>query len=190
MARRSAVNRSADPFVRRRLARWPPVGPAISNKASHDFGNQPIKSEPGQMGLQFDIVVIGAGHAGCEAAWAANRRGLSVALCTLTRDTVGHMPCNPAIGGTAKGHLVREIGALGGIMAEAIDATGIQFKLLNRSRGPAVWSPRAQADKALYSKWVTDKLGNHHNIEWLIGEVSSLSIENGAVAGVTMRDGD
>jgi len=100
------------------------------------------------------------------------------------------MPCNPAVGGTAKGHLVREIGALGGIMAEAIDATGIQFKLLNRSRGPAVWSPRAQADKALYSKWVTDKLGNHHNIEWLIGEVSSLSIENGAVAGVTMRDGD
>ncbi len=98
----------------------------------------------------FDVIVIGAGHAGCEAAYAAARLGARVGLCTLSRDTVGHMPCNPAIGGTAKGHLVREIDALGGLMGRAIDATGIQFKLLNRSRGPAVWSPRAQADKKIY----------------------------------------
>ena len=96
---------------------------------------------------ELDVIVIGAGHAGVEAAWAAARLGCSVGLCTLTRETVAHMPCNPAVGGTAKGHLVREIDALGGLMGRAIDATGIQFKLLNRSRGPAVWSPRAQADK-------------------------------------------
>ena len=97
------------------------------------------------MTSRFDFIVVGAGHAGCEAAYAAARLGAHVGLCTLTRDTVAHMPCNPAIGGTAKGHLVREIDALGGLMGRAIDATGIQFKLLNRSRGPAVWSPRAQA---------------------------------------------
>ena len=102
----------------------------------------------------FDVIVVGAGHAGVEAAYAAARLGCRVGLCTLSRDTVAHMPCNPAVGGTAKGHLVREIDALGGLMANAIDATGIQFKLLNRSRGPAVWSPRAQADKKRYSEWV------------------------------------
>src|SRR5438067_8668033 len=104
---------------------------------------------------QHDVIVIGAGHAGVEAAWAAARIGRDVAICTLTKDTVAHMPCNPAIGGTAKGHLVREIDALGGLMGLAIDATGIQFKLLNRSRGPSVWSPRAQADKKRYAAWVT-----------------------------------
>src|SRR5215210_1047867 len=102
----------------------------------------------------YDVVVIGAGHAGVEAAWAAARMGRSVAICTLSTGTVAHMPCNPAVGGTAKGHLVREIDALGGLMGRAIDQTGIQFKLLNKSRGPAVWSPRAQADKRRYSNWV------------------------------------
>ncbi len=106
----------------------------------------------------FDVIVIGAGHAGCEAAWAASRLGLTVGLCTLSRETVAHMPCNPAIGGTAKGHLVREIDALGGLMGLAIDATGIQFKILNRSRGPAVWSPRAQADKKAYRRTVREAL--------------------------------
>ena len=101
--------------------------------------------------MKFDVIVVGAGHAGVEAAWAAARLGCSVGLCTLDRDTVALMPCNPAVGGTAKGHLVREIDALGGLMGEAIDATGLQFKVLNRSRGPAVWSPRAQADKRRYS---------------------------------------
>ena len=99
---------------------------------------------------EIDVVVIGAGHAGCEAAYAAARMGCRVGLCTLSDATVAHMPCNPAIGGTAKGHLVREIDAMGGLMGIAIDATGLQFTLLNRSRGPAVWSPRAQADKKQY----------------------------------------
>src|SRR3954454_18964340 len=112
----------------------------------------------------FDVIVIGAGHAGVEAAWAAARLGCTVAICTLSDATVAHMPCNPAIGGTAKGHLVREIDALGGLMGVAIDATGIQFKLLNRSRGPAVWSPRAQADKRQYGLWVRDALQREANI--------------------------
>src|ERR671914_829576 len=117
----------------------------------------------------FDVIVIGAGHAGVEAAWAAARMGRTVAICTLSEGTVAHMPCNPAVGGTAKGHLVREIDALGGLMGLAIDATGIQFKLLNRSRGPAVWSPRAQADKHAYSQWVTDALEAQANIGWIYG---------------------
>src|SRR5881409_1407451 len=99
--------------------------------------------------MRFDVIVIGAGHAGVEAAWAAARLGCSVGLCTLSRETVAHMPCNPAVGGTAKGHLVREIDAMGGLMGLAIDATGIQFKLLNRSRGPAVWSTRSRASPGL-----------------------------------------
>src|SRR5919109_427859 len=120
--------------------------------------------------MKFDVIVIGAGHAGVEAAHAAARLGCSVGLCTMSRDTVAHMPCNPAIGGTAKGHLVREIDALGGLMGLAIDATGIQFKLLNRSRGPAVWSPRAQADKRLYSDWVTGAIEAQPGIEWIVGK--------------------
>ena len=117
--------------------------------------------------MTFDVIVVGAGHAGVEAAYAAARMGCHVGLCTLSLETVAHMPCNPAIGGTAKGHLVREIDALGGLMGRAIDATGIQFKLLNRSRGPAVWSPRAQADKRPLSPWVTTELGDRPNIEWI-----------------------
>ena len=119
----------------------------------------------------FDVLVIGAGHAGVEAAWAAAQMGCRVGICTLSKDTVAGMPCNPAVGGTAKGHLVREIDALGGLMGLAIDATGIQFKLLNRSRGPAVWSPRAQADKRRYGGWVRSALEAVPGIEWLVGEV-------------------
>jgi tRNA uridine 5-carboxymethylaminomethyl modification enzyme len=122
----------------------------------------------------FDVLVIGAGHAGVEAAWAAARMGCRVGLCTLSKDTVAAMPCNPAIGGTAKGHVVREIDALGGLMGVAIDATGIQFKLLNRSRGPAVWSPRAQADKKRYGAWVRRTLEAEGGIEWLVGEISGV----------------
>src|SRR6188768_4043387 len=121
---------------------------------------------------RYEIIVIGAGHAGVEAAWAAARMGRDVAICTLTMDTVAHMPCNPAIGGTAKGHLVREIDALGGLMGLAIDATAIQFKLLNRSRGPAVWSPRAQADKRRYSAWVRDALEREPNISCLVAQAA------------------
>jgi tRNA uridine 5-carboxymethylaminomethyl modification enzyme len=140
--------------------------------------------------LDFDVVVIGAGHAGCEAAWAAARLGCRVGLCTLGPDTVALMPCNPAIGGTAKGHLVREVDALGGLMGRAIDATGIQFKLLNRSRGPAVWSPRAQADKRRYGAWVRDTLSAEPNITWLFRRAGRVLVDRGRVAGLAFEDGD
>src|SRR4029453_1274361 len=137
----------------------------------------------------FDVVVIGAGHAGCEAAFAAARLGARVGLCTLGQDTVAHMPCNPAVGGTAKGHLVREVDALGGLMGEAIDATGIQFKLLNRSRGPAVWSPRAQADKKFYGHWVRHRLGQEPNVEWILGRAGRILIRAGRVGGLALEGG-
>lgn len=137
----------------------------------------------------FDVIVVGAGHAGCEAAFAAARMGLQVGVCTLSLDTVAHMPCNPAVGGTAKGHLVREIDALGGLMGQAIDATGIQFKLLNRSRGPAVWSPRAQADKRVYSAWMRNRLESEPNIEWVIGHVTRLLVSGGRASGVELLGG-
>src|SRR5437868_10069616 len=137
-----------------------------------------------------EIVVIGAGHAGVEAAWAAARIGCHVAICTLSRDTVAHMPCNPAVGGPAKGQLVREIDALGGVMGRAIDATGIQFKLLNRSRGPAVWSPRAQADKKRYSAWVATALTAEPNITWLLGKAGRIVTHDDRVVGIAMEDGE
>jgi tRNA uridine 5-carboxymethylaminomethyl modification enzyme len=139
---------------------------------------------------RLDVIVVGAGHAGVEAAYAAARLGCSVGICTLSRETVAHMPCNPAVGGTAKGHLVREIDALGGLMGLAIDATGIQFKLLNRSRGPAVWSPRAQADKHLYSAWVAAALEREPNIRWIFGKAGRVLVEHGRIAGLAMEDGD
>jgi tRNA uridine 5-carboxymethylaminomethyl modification enzyme len=139
--------------------------------------------------LSFDVAVVGAGHAGAEAARAAARLGCHVALITLSRQTAGHMPCNPAIGGTAKGHLVREVDALGGLMGEAIDATGIQFKLLNRSRGPAVWSPRAQADKHAYSAWVARELGETPNVEIIEAKVGRVLTGSGRVVGLELEDG-
>src|SRR5450631_856220 len=142
------------------------------------------------MNNRFDVIVIGAGHAGCEAAYAAARLGAHVGLCTLSTDTVAHIPCNPAIGGTAKGHLVREIDALGGLMGRAIDATAIQFKLLNRSRGPAVWSPRAQADKKVYGQWVRRALKTEPNIEWILGKAGRIVVEHGRVAGLAMEEGE
>jgi tRNA uridine 5-carboxymethylaminomethyl modification enzyme len=137
----------------------------------------------------YDVVIVGAGHAGIEAAWAAARLGCSVAICTLSDATIGHMPCNPAIGGTAKGHLVREIDALGGLMGKAIDATGLQFKVLNRSRGPAVWSPRAQADKRRYSDWIRNALRSVPEIDWLF--TPAVHVVSGAdgVEGLALADG-
>jgi tRNA uridine 5-carboxymethylaminomethyl modification enzyme len=137
----------------------------------------------------LDVIVVGAGHAGVEAAWAAARLGRSVGICTLSPDTVAHMPCNPAIGGTAKGHLVREIDALGGLMGCAIDATGIQFTLLNRSRGPAVWSPRAQADKKVYGQWVAEALRSEPGIHWVYGKVARILVHAGNISGVALEDG-
>jgi len=141
----------------------------------------------------FDVIVVGAGHAGCEAAFAAARLGAHVGICTLSTDTVAHMPCNPAIGGTAKGHLVREIDALGGLMGRAIDETGIQFKLLNRSRGPAVWSPRAQADKKRYGLWVKAALDREPNVEWIIGKAGRILVDGPdarRTVGLALEDGD
>ncbi|HSI89093.1 MAG TPA: tRNA uridine-5-carboxymethylaminomethyl(34) synthesis enzyme MnmG [Pyrinomonadaceae bacterium] len=137
---------------------------------------------------RFDVIVIGAGHAGCEAASAAARLGAQTALVTLNLDLIGQMSCNPAVGGIAKGHVVREIDALGGIMGRVIDRTGIQFRLLNRSRGPAVQSPRAQADRSLYRTEMRRVLEATPNLHLRQGEVIDLIVESNKVIGVEMRD--
>jgi len=136
----------------------------------------------------FDVIVIGAGHAGCEAAAAAARLGSETALITINLDLIGQMSCNPAIGGIAKGHVVREIDALGGVMGKVIDRTGIQFRLLNRSRGPAVQSPRAQADRSLYRVEMRRVLEGVSNLHLRQGVVVSLIVENRQVVGVEMQD--
>ena len=147
---------------------------------------------------QFDVVVVGAGHAGCEAAMAAARMGLRTAIFTLNLDLIAQMSCNPAIGGIAKGHLVREVDALGGVMGEVADACGIQFRLLNTSRGPAVWSPRAQCDKALYRVKMRQVLEGQKGLFIKQAEVVDLVIEGtrdgeegrgSLVTGVKLRDG-
>jgi tRNA uridine 5-carboxymethylaminomethyl modification enzyme len=148
---------------------------------------------------EFDVVVVGAGHAGCEAAMAAARMGLRTALFTLNLDLIAQMSCNPAIGGIAKGHLVREVDALGGIMGEVADACGIQFRLLNTSRGPAVWSPRAQCDKALYRVKMREVLESQPGLFIKQAEVIDLVVEESeatgsefatkVVTGVRLRDG-
>ncbi len=137
---------------------------------------------------KFDVIVVGAGHAGCEAASAAARLGSETALVTINLDLIGQMSCNPAIGGIAKGHVVREIDALGGIMGRVIDRTGIQFRLLNRSRGPAVQSPRAQADRGLYRTEMRAVLEATPNLHLRQGCVTDLIVENNKVIGVEMQD--
>ncbi|HKN32371.1 MAG TPA: tRNA uridine-5-carboxymethylaminomethyl(34) synthesis enzyme MnmG [Terriglobales bacterium] len=131
-----------------------------------------------QFNEQFDVVVVGAGHAGCEAAMAAARMGLKTALYTLNIDLIAQMSCNPAVGGIAKGHLVREVDALGGIMGEVTDAVGIQFRLLNTSRGPAVWSPRAQCDKQAYRLKMREVLESQSNLKVKQAEVAELIVED------------
>jgi len=137
----------------------------------------------------FDVIVIGGGHAGCEAASAAGRLGAQTALITLNLDLIGQMSCNPAIGGIAKGHLVREIDALGGIMGRVADRAGIQFRLLNRSRGPAVQSPRAQTDRALYRTEMRKMLEHTPNLHLRQGMVIDLLVKNEKILGVEMQDG-
>src|SRR4030095_3757378 len=137
----------------------------------------------------FDVIVIGAGHAGCEAASASARLGADTGLITLNLDLVGQMSCNPAIGGIAKGHLVREIDALGGIMGRVIDRTGIQFRLLNRSRGPAVQSPRAQADRLRYRAEMRRTLEETSNLHLRQGTVVDLVLYKGKLTGVELEDG-
>jgi len=150
----------------------------------------------------FDVVVVGAGHAGCEAAMAAAKMGLKTALYTLNSDLIAQMSCNPAIGGIAKGHLVREVDALGGIMGEITDAVGIQFRLLNTSRGPAVWSPRAQCDKQAYRLKMREVLESQPNLKIKQAEVADLIIEtkvgtsapadpasDRVIRGIRLRDG-
>src|ERR1700683_5113856 len=141
---------------------------------------------------RYDVVVVGAGHAGGEAARGCAGLGLRTAMITMNADLIAQMSCNPAIGGIAKGHLVREIDALGGIMGEVADAVGIQFRLLNTSRGPAVWSPRAQCDKKLYRQRMKEVLEAEPNLQIKQAEVAELLIgdgENKRVSGVKLRDG-
>jgi len=138
----------------------------------------------------MDVIVIGAGHAGCEAAWAAAQMGLQTTMFTINLDMVGQMSCNPAIGGLAKGHMVRELDALGGLMPRVADATGIQFRLLNRSRGPAVQAPRCQSDKVAYRESMRRCLEDHPRIRIRQGVVSQLLTKGDRVAGVRLLDGD
>ena len=129
----------------------------------------------------FDVIVIGGGHAGAEAACAASRLGAEVLLLTSALETVGQMSCNPAIGGVAKGTVVREVDALGGIMGRATDRSTIQFRMLNRSKGPAVWSPRAQCDRGLYRRAVRALLEQHEHLYLMQGTATSLIIDGSRV---------
>src|SRR5271170_4087049 len=146
------------------------------------------------MSSSFDIIIIGGGHAGAEAVWAASRLGCQTALITMEVSKIGQMSCNPAIGGLAKGQMVREIDALGGLMAIATDNTGIQFRMLNRSKGPAVWGPRAQADKWKYAVEVQRLLSTCPNLTIIPGEVaqistSVLSPQSSVLTGISLADG-
>ncbi|AKL97551.1 tRNA uridine-5-carboxymethylaminomethyl(34) synthesis enzyme MnmG [Endomicrobium proavitum] len=142
------------------------------------------------MEKSYDVVVIGAGHAGCEACLATARMGLKTLIITLNVDSIARMPCNPAVGGIAKGQMVREIDAMGGEMAWNTDHAGLQFKILNSSRGPAVWSPRAQCDKELYSVLMSKTLQNQKNLDILQSEATSLIVKNGKVCGVRILTGE
>src|SRR4030088_415617 len=137
----------------------------------------------------FDVIVIGGGHAGCEAASAAARMGARTALITHRIATIGAMSCNPAIGGLGKGHLVREIDALDGLMGRVADAGGIQFRMLNRRKGPAVRGPRAQADRRLYAAAMQAAIVETANLELIEGEADEMIVSNGRVTGVLLGGG-
>jgi tRNA uridine 5-carboxymethylaminomethyl modification enzyme len=151
---------------------------------------QPSNAAPAQLARgTYDVVVVGAGHAGCEAAYACARLGLRTALLSVQVEDTARMSCNPAIGGIAKGHMVREIDALGGLMGRVTDRAGIQFKMLNRGRGPAVWSPRAQCDKALYSREMIDLLAASPNLERVAGIAHHVRLQGGRVEAIELADG-
>ena len=137
---------------------------------------------------KFDLIVVGGGHAGVEAAQIASKRGLSVCLISMDKKAIGRMSCNPAIGGIAKGQLVREVDMLGGIMGFLTDQSGLQYKMLNKSKGRSVWSPRAQVDKRVYERLVCRYMLGLKNLLIVEGEVVSLQIKNNVVAGVNLRD--
>ncbi|HEW79065.1 MAG TPA: FAD-dependent oxidoreductase, partial [Phycisphaerales bacterium] len=137
----------------------------------------------------FDCIVIGAGHAGAEAAYAAAKIGAQTALLTIRKEQIAKMSCNPAIGGLAKGQIAREVDALGGLMGEAIDAAGIQFRLLNRSKGPAVQAPRAQADKYKYKDYIRRRLEQSDNLTIIEAMVTEIITEKNKVRAVRCRDG-
>jgi len=139
--------------------------------------------------LSFDVVVIGGGHAGCEAAAASARLGVNTALFTHKIETIGEMSCNPAIGGLGKGHLVREIDALDGVMGEVADKSGIQFRLLNRSRGPAVRGPRTQSDRSLYRKYMQKKLLNYCNLSVFSDPVTKFIFNKNSISGFETQGG-
>ena len=139
--------------------------------------------------LSFDVVVIGGGHAGCEAAAASARLGVNTALCTHKIETIGEMSCNPAIGGLGKGHLVREIDALDGVMGDVADKSGIQFRLLNRSRGPAVRGPRTQSDRALYRKFMQEILLSYCNLRVFSDPVIEFIFDKNKVTGFNTKSG-
>ena len=137
----------------------------------------------------YDVVVIGGGHAGCEAAAASARMGVNTALFTHKIETIGEMSCNPAIGGLGKGHLVREIDALDGVMGVVADKSGIQFRLLNKSRGPAVQGPRTQSDRTLYKKYMQQILLNYKNLKVIADPVVSFMFDNKKVIGFICESG-